>query len=272
MKLNTGQLTQPFRALGLMHVLDKIKFQYQRIKNRERNQKFKLKYPEVILPPDYMLFESFKLDYEKYFIDGRDSAQWLVNILSPHTTLTEKKILDWGCGPARLTRNLPSLIPACTIFGTDYNPVTIAWCKKNISSVQFSINNLNPPTDFTNGFFDVIYGISIFTHLSLSNHQAWFDELVRILKVGGILLLTTHGIAFKQILTEKENAAFDQGNLIIRDKAKEGHRVFTAFHPPDHMTRMFEKQCQVLNHIPGVKKSWGIEQDTWILKRNKKCR
>ncbi len=267
MRLNTGQLTKPFRALGLMHVLDKVKFQYQRIKNRKRNQQFKLKYPHVVLPPDYMLFESFKLDYEKYFVDSRDSVLWLVNTLVPHVQLSEKKVLDWGCGPARLTRHVPSLLPDCTIYGTDYNPETIQWCKKNIPSVHFSGNNLNPPTHFENDYFDVIYGISIFTHLSFANHQAWFDELIRILAPGGIVLLTTHGIAFKQILTEKESDSFDKGNLIIRDKAKEGHRVFTAFHPPTYMTMLFEKHCLVLRHIPGVKKDWGIEQDTWILKK-----
>jgi SAM-dependent methyltransferase len=267
MKFNTGHLTKPVRALGLMHVLDKIKFQYHKLKNRNRNLQFKLKYPEVILPPDYMLFESFKLDYETYFIDGRDSAIWLINFLKPHVHLADKKILDWGCGPARLTRHLPSLLPDCKIFGTDYNPVTIEWCRKNIPAVQFSTNNLNPPTLYENSFFDVIYGISIFTHLSLVNHQAWFEELVRILAPGGILLLTTHGTAFKEILTEKEIEDFDRGKLIIRDKAKEGHRVFTAFHPPDSMLSLFEKQCQILSHTPGTKKDWGIEQDTWILKK-----
>ena len=267
MRFTTGQLTKPFRALGLMHVLDKIKFQYQKLKNRKRNQQFKLEYPDVLLPPDYILFESFKLDYEKYFIDGRDSAMELIHVLKPHIDLSEKKIMDWGCGPARITRHLPLLLPHSSIFGTDYNPVTIDWCRKNISSVQFSRNDLNPPTLYENNYFDVIYGISIFTHLSEHNHQAWFEELIRMLTPGGILLLTSHGAAFKDKLTEKENESFDKGNLIIREKAKEGHRVFAAFHPPVYLRRLFEKHSQVLDHKAGEKKDWGIEQDTWILKK-----
>jgi len=265
--LNTAQLTQPFRSLGLMHILDKLKFYYQRIKNHQHNRQFRMKYPRVVLPPDYMLFESFKLDYDKYFIDGRDSASWLINVLSPYIQLTKKKILDWGCGPARLARHLPQLLSGCTIYATDYNKKTIEWCRDHISSVRFSNNNLNPPTNYENGFFDVIYGISIFTHLSVPNHQAWFDELVRILSPEGILLLTTHGNSFKEIMTKQEKEDFNQGNLIVRGKAKEGHRVFAAFHPPAFMTRLFETHCIILNHKPGVKKEWGIEQDTWILKK-----
>ena len=159
------------------------------------------------------------------------------------------------------------LLPECTIFATDYNKKTIAWCIENIPSVQFSINDLNPPTQYESNFFDVVFGISIFTHLSEQNHKAWFEELVRILSPGGILLLTTHGIAFKEIMTDEEKTYFDDGNLVIRGNVKEGHRVFTAFHPETYMTGLFSTTCSILKHKSGSKKDWGIEQDTWILKK-----
>ena len=263
--LNTGQLTQPFRSLGFIHTLDKLKFYYQWIKNHGRNRQFRLNYPRVVLPPDYMLFESFKLDYNKYYTDGYDTATWLIDELSPFIQFTKKKILDWGCGPARIARHLPSLLPDCSISATDYNEKTISWCIKNISSVHFATNKLHPPTSYINDMFDVIYGISIFTHLSEKNHQEWYDELVRILIPGGILFLTTHGNAFKAIMTEQEKSEFDAGNLVVRGNAREGHRVFGAFHPPVFMTKLFQKHCTILLHKPGIIKEQGIEQDTWVL-------
>jgi 2-polyprenyl-3-methyl-5-hydroxy-6-metoxy-1,4-benzoquinol methylase len=266
--MNTGQLTQPFRSLGLMHVLDIIKFQFQRIKYHGRNRQFKLKYPRIVMPPDYMLFESFKLDYDKYFNNGLDYASSLIDIWSPHIFLNKKNILDWGCGPARIARHLPSLLPTCDIFATDYNEKTIRWCKGNIPSVHFTMNNINPPTNYENEFFDVIYGISIFTHLSEPNHQGWYEELVRIVAPGGILFLTTQGNAFKEILTTQEQEDFTSGKLVVRGKAKEGHRVFSAFQPSEYMTSLFEQHCTILEHQPGVKKEWGIEQDSWLLKKN----
>ena len=92
-------------------------------------------------------------------------------------------------------------------------------------------------------------------------------ELIRILKPGGILLLTTHGKAFMEIMTENEKVRFEQGNLIVRDKAKEGHRVFTAFHPPAYMITLFSTHANIIKHTEGAKRDWGISQDVWILQK-----
>ena len=172
--MNKGQLLQPLRALGLMHFMDKLKFNYQRIRNKKKNDLFRKEHPLVSLPPDYMLFEAFKLDYDKYYRDGFDSAQWLIDTLSPYVKWNGINILDWGCGPARIVRHLPVLLPDSNIYATDYNATTIEWCSKHIEGVEFSQNGLHPPTEYHDSFFTVIYGISIFTHLSEPNHSAWY--------------------------------------------------------------------------------------------------
>ena len=112
--------------------------------------------------------------------------------------------------------------------------------------------------------------VSIFTHLSEANHTLWFNELCRVLKPNGILLLTTHGTIFKAIMTDVEKQQFDNQQLVIRDKAVEGHRVFTTFHPPAFMKALFETQCNLLSHQIGTKESWGLNQDVWILQK-KEC-
>ncbi|MDV7395980.1 class I SAM-dependent methyltransferase, partial [Arthrospira platensis SPKY1] len=124
--------------------------------------------------------------------------------ISKYQDLHGKRILDWGCGPARIVRHLPGLLPDSEIHGTDYNPNTIAWCKANIKGVQFEKNELDPPTVYPDKHFDLIYGISIFTHLSEPRHFSWFDELMRIAKPGAVILLTTHGNLYKRVLTDAE--------------------------------------------------------------------
>jgi len=200
---------------------------------------------------------------------GRDTANWIMNNIKEYTEIKNKKNLDWGCGPARVVRHLPELVESTAhVFGTDYNPKTINWCKENIADVTFNINGINPPISYESDFFDIIYGVSIFTHLSEKNHPAWSKELARILKKGGILMLTSHGEAYKTILTDSEVKEFNLGNLITRDQAIEGHRVFAAFHPPSYMIKLFHSAgLEILAHKPGLKKSWGIEQDTWFLKK-----
>ena len=248
--MNISRVIQPLRTLGMAHFIDKLKFYHQKFKYQKANQEYQQNHPHISFPPDYLLFESFQLNYQKYYEGGRDSAEWIKSLLDRHMDLKSKHILDWGCGPARILRHLPTLINNdCQFYGTDYNERTIKWCQENLPSIQFSTNQLQPPLTYATEQFDAIYGISIFTHLSEANHSKWFNELCRVAKPGAVLILTTQGAAFKAKLTSSEQARFDAGNLVVRSKAREGHRVFAAFHPTIYMQQLFEKRVSVLEHI-----------------------
>ena len=45
--------------------------------------------------------------------------------------------------------------------------------------------------------------------------------------------------AYKAIMTDKEKAAFENNQLVIRDNVVEGHRVFSAFQPPIFIKKLF---------------------------------
>jgi len=266
--MNPGKITGPLRKLGLMHLLDKVKFHFDRYKNRKQNQDFVKKNPTIKLPPPYTTFEAFRLNYRSYFEGGESSAKWLIGMLQRYIVLEHRKILDWGCGPARIVRHLPKLLgPDCDYYGTDYNAETIAWCKQNIEGVAFSSNKLSPPTLFTSAFFDVVYGISILTHLSEENQKNWYHELLRITKPGGLLLLTSQGNVYKEKLTSAELNWFEQGQLITRGNVTEGHRVYATFHPPTYLQKLFSQESKILEHREGRKENWGLEQDLWVLQK-----
>ena len=110
-----------------MPIVDTAKFYYFKVKNRQKNAQFKQNNPNIALPPDYMMFESFQLNYDKYYFDGQKTAQWVVDKIGKYRSLEQIQMLDWGCGPARLTRHFPDILGSdATVFGTDYNPKTIA--------------------------------------------------------------------------------------------------------------------------------------------------
>jgi len=162
-----------FRRIGLMHQVDYTRYLYSKFKNYSRNQTFKQEYPNVKLPPDYLIYESFQMDYGKYYLDGRDTAIWLLEHCSRHLKIEHCQILDWGCGPGRIIRHLPELVSKSnTILATDYNAKSIDWCTENISGVEFSLNSINTPMKYEDESINLLYGISIFTHLSLQNHFA----------------------------------------------------------------------------------------------------
>ena len=254
--------------LGLMPLADRALYIAQYMQNFGRNQTFRKQFPEIALPPSYMLFEAFQLDYRKYWEGGRETATWLANAVKPHLPGGDLDVLDWGCGPARILRQLPDVLGEEHRYcGADYNPRTIAWCRHHLPGFSFDLHGVLPPVGFADARFDFIYGISIFTHLSEDSHGAWLRELDRLARPGGILLLTTQGDAFRAKLDDTERVRFDGEELVVRRSGKEGHRVFAAFQPSRWARRFFETRFTILEHHPGQAQAWGIAQDVWILKK-----
>ncbi len=265
--MNIAIPKQIVRRLGAIRLLDNIRYRYMRYKNRIDNKRYKLEHPEIALPPDYLLYESHKMNYRFYINNGRKNAVDLIKLFGKYVDLDHKVILDWGCGPSRIVRHLPELLSASRVYGTDYNEASIKWNKAHIEGVRFYHNEVNPPTHFENGFFDAIYGLSIFTHLSEENHYNWINELHRISKKGAIIIITTHGEYYKTKLTKSDQKLFGENKLVVKGNTLEGHRTFAAFHPPSFMRKLFDGKFEVLEHIPWPLDMHYMDQDKWILKK-----
>jgi SAM-dependent methyltransferase len=223
--------------------------------------------PNANLPPSYFIYETFGLEYEQFYNLSEKMARLLISCFEKYKTLNNVSILDWGCGPGRVIRHLPPLLDkSCRRYGTDYNSKYVNWCVKNIPEVSFISNRLEPPLSFEDDRFDIIYGISIFTHLSEKMHYAWFDELIRVLKPGGILLLTLHGKAFKTKLSEAQKIIFDEGQLVVLSNTKEGHRTYGAYHPVAFVQALAGNN-KVVEFKEGGFINGKPQQDFWIFQK-----
>jgi ubiquinone/menaquinone biosynthesis C-methylase UbiE len=193
---------------------------------------------------------------------------WLTEHLTKHCDLKNKKILDWGCGPGRIIRHLPNVIGnGCNYYATDYNKKSVEWCSANLPGINFNQNTIDAKLPYEDNFFDVIYGISVFTHLSLQQHYEWYKELFRVLNDGGIFFFTTQGENFKGKLTNKELNKFEKGELVVRGNVKEGHRTFSAFHSIKFMQHLFSNVA-ILAHVrPAVENEEAPSQDIWIARK-----
>ena len=67
-------------------------------------------------------------------------------------------------------------------------------------------------------------------------------------------------------LSESEIKVFDKGKIVVRDKVKEGHRTFSAFHPDDFVVRLF-KDLDVVEHNKSFLNNTALEQDSWIFRK-----
>ena len=121
-------------------------------------------------------------------------------------------ILDFGCGCGRATRALASRLPGCDLYGTDIDEEAVTWLNRHYARyAQFSVAPHVPPTVFEDQKFDLIFGISVFTHLPEEMQFQWLRELSRVTKPSGYVLLTTHG--------ENHYSSLDADSLsVMREK------------------------------------------------------
>jgi 2-polyprenyl-3-methyl-5-hydroxy-6-metoxy-1,4-benzoquinol methylase len=262
-------LSLVLRKLRLLNTAEYLRFLLHKLRFSRKNRAFKKEHPFIVFPPDFLIYETYKLNLSEYYYDGKQTAAEIVamvgkNFNSAHPAT---KVLDWGCGPGRIVRHLPELLPHSSVYATDYNKVYVKWCGENLKNIQVSLNNIDPPTNYANSFFDLVIGISIFTHLTEQNHLAWIDELKRIIKPGGIAFITTQGESYRSKLLPVERQSFDNGKLVTREEIREGNRLFSAFQPPSFFNQLIKEKFEVVEFISSGTDITASVQDIWILKR-----
>ena len=84
---------------------------------------------------------------------------------------SEMAVLDFGCGCGRTLIFISALSPDANWFGTDVDEEAIVWCRRHFPRITFTVNEANPPLAFPGASFDLIYAVSVFTHLNaISSH------------------------------------------------------------------------------------------------------
>src|SRR5262249_34512284 len=152
------------------------------------------------LPPDDIAYDAYgTLDWQFYWGFGQLIAEFLAHRIRGHAP--GGRVLEWGCGPARIVRHLPALLGTeWRVTGADANAKTIRWCADHVPDVEFAENGTEPPLPFLEAAFDCVYAVSVFTHLSVDLQRRWARELRRVLKPGGLLVCTLNGDASRSLL------------------------------------------------------------------------
>jgi SAM-dependent methyltransferase len=178
-------------------------------------------------------------------VAGTADADWFLragragyDAIAAHVPLAQiHDVLDFGCGCGRVTRYFHDF--AGNVAGSDVSTDAIAWCRANLGFARFETNGLAPPLAFDGDSFDLVYALSVFTHLTSDLQLAWRDELRRVLRPGGRLLITTHGGSYVPRLDAEERARFDAGELVVRWGEVVGSNLCSAYHPERYLRETF---------------------------------
>ena len=260
-------VVRALRATGLLQLYDTAKFGACTLSAQNANRAFIAENPTLALPPLSLMYDAYgHVQYSVYHEGGQAHAAYIHGLATKVLGQPPTSILEWGCGPARVIRHMP-LSPGHRVIGTDYNPDTIAWCRKAVPGIEFIENGLEPPLAIESRSVELVYALSVFTHLSEAMHKAWRDELFRVLRPGGILIATLHGDYYRERhLLDDEREAYDAGRLVVRGGVREGRKWFAAFHSPKYVRESFAGPFEVIEHLPSPLPN-SIEQDIWVLRR-----
>jgi SAM-dependent methyltransferase len=191
------------------------------------------------------------------------------------------RCLDFGSSSGRAVRVLAAAYGDCEWHACDPIAGAIDWARDNISGVEFVHSPEVPPLPYDDGAFDRVYAISIWSHFSARAAVAWLEEMHRVIRPGGALLLTTHGFQTVAHDHRTHRRTEDQLRAVRGGLYDAGHWFWEEFGPggdhgvdnPDWGTAFLTPEWLLARAAPG----WSVgafapgrvldNQDIYVLHR-----
>jgi SAM-dependent methyltransferase len=200
---------------------------------------------EIPLPPDELMIavanHANHADFARSRING--PAQMLADLrdagIDPSKLVD---VLDFGCGCGRFLAGWVMRGARMQLRGCDYNPALVQWCNEYIPGVDARVNTLGEKIPFPDSSFDLIYLLSVFTHLTVAEQERLVAEFRRILRPGGYVYVTFHGDYFHPTMFPRVEGAeeiFRGEGFLIAHQDMEGQNDCWTLHSPQYLSALF---------------------------------
>ncbi|MEM9373637.1 MAG: class I SAM-dependent methyltransferase [Planctomycetota bacterium] len=114
------------------------------------------------------------------------------------TARPDLRVIDVGCGWGRITQALLRDFEPAQLIGCDVMAEALDICRSTGLPVELLQLPYMPPADLPDASADLIVAFSVFSHLAERPHRAWVEDFARVLRPGGVLVVTTRPRAFIQ--------------------------------------------------------------------------
>lgn len=179
-------------------------------------------------------------------------------------------VLDFGCGCGRFLAGWAMMRVPWRSHGCDYNPLLVAWCNNNIPGVIVHENRIGDILPYDSNSLDLVYLLSVFTHLTIPEQERLISEFHRVLRPRGYVYVTFHGEHFyPRMFSQVENGEqlFSETGFLIGKDTEEGTNDCWTLHSPAALAKLFRgftpvKHFKSIDRGPTDIASW---QDSMIL-------
>ena len=143
-------------------------------------------------PPDR---HGYPAEDAEYLARGRYEADLIRAQIGRYLPLEQPiAIMDFGCSTGRVLRHFhpDHIARGWQLYGVDVQALCIEWLRRHFPPEFVVYTGTTLPTlPFADNSLDVIYGLSVFTHIKYL-WDAWLLELRRVLRPGGLLIQSIH--------------------------------------------------------------------------------
>lgn len=164
--------------------------------------------------PPKAFWQRWGLTLESYLDGGRRDIETMLETVTATSGVHDgiERILDFGCAEGRMLRHLHHA--QRELWGVDINAERITWCQQHLSPpLRFVTTTTTPHLPFRDDYFDLTYAVSVFTHIG-EVADAWFLELLRVVRPGGHVYLTIHDDHSVDVLLNQHRAEGSQREMV----------------------------------------------------------
>ncbi len=202
---------------------------------------------DLPVPPAYLrVMTAGHADAAAFLSQGRAAADLVEAVAARHDRpLSEHPdVLDFGCGCGRVSRYLGA---RARLSGCDINGKLVDWACANLPG-RFVLSRQTPPLPYEAAAFDLVYATSVFTHMTEEPLKAWLAELARVVRPGGLALLS--------FFDEKIPAAAEFADrlsaegFLIRQRGAEGSNLLCGYMTAEGFARRAAPAWRLVETIP----------------------
>lgn len=170
----------------------------------------------------------------------------------------KERILDVGCGNGYLLERIKNNYSHVQLYGIELSHELFKKSKKRLHGKATVLRGLGEKTNFSNGFFDIIFITEVLEHTK--NPEKILDESKRLLKEGGKIIVT-----FPNIHAFFPFYLFD---TIIPDALKSvllpDEHPFNSLQPIDRIFTLSEIKKIIKRIKLKEKKRFGVQYFPWL--------
>ncbi len=200
---------------------------------------------------------------------GREIAGFIAELATRHGgSVQSGDVLDFGCGCGRIARRIAPAISASggSYTGVDINAELVDWCSGALPG-RYLRNSLHPPSPLPDAAFDLLFSVSVFTHLPRQRMQGWLADFKRVLRPGGLALVSFADEARVRLADEGRPdrplvAQLTRDGFAASTRALEGSNFMSSYATAQAFQALAAEQFDVLEIAPsdrtGQTLAWAV--------------